>query len=150
VVIESADFEIDTESHVAWYGAGVIRSTLYPISGAASLRVETTAAYGSAVQLNVWPGYGSVRGGQNYDVSLRYRSDPAMPTVNWNITWSAASGSAVRTDVIPIPNATTDTTVRRQLVAPEGATHVRWTFTWRVDGTMRPIFHMDDLLIKAT
>lgn len=149
VVVESADFEADTENHIAWFSSSVTRSTLNPISGAASLRVATTAEFGSGVELSIWPGYGGIQAGQAYDVSLRYRTSSDMPAVNWNVLWSNANGDMLRTDVVTMPTSTANASVSRRLTAPTGATHIRWTFTWRVDGTARPIFRVDDLMINS-
>jgi hypothetical protein len=45
--------------------------------------------------------------------------------------------------------STTNASAGRRLTAPAGATHVRWTFTWSVNGTARPSFYIDDLMIKG-
>ena len=138
------DFELGP--YEAWYGASVSGVLGGANSGAGSLKLTTTDPWGSAVQIS-YPGYAVVE--DSYDFSLAYKSDTGMPSVNWNIRWRDTTGAVLRSDVVALPNNAAWTPVNGTFVAPVGATHVDWTFTWSASAA-GPAVQVDDLTVVAT
>jgi Right handed beta helix region len=143
------DFESGSVSPYApWYGAGVTHETGSAHGGTGSLLMTTTEAFGSAVQLDNYPGYTGVVAGTSYRVSLWYRESVAtMPAVTWNVRWRNESGTVLRTDAMSLSRQTAWTSAAGTYTAPAGATRVDWTFTWNASAA-GPAFEIDDLAVR--
>jgi hypothetical protein len=117
--------------------------------GTGSLLLTTTEAFGSAVQLDNYPGFTGVIAGTEYDVSLWYREAVAtMPAVTWNVRWRDESGTVLRTDVMSLARQAAWTEAGGTFTAPAGATRVDWTFTWSASA-VGPAFQIDDVAVRA-
>ncbi|GAB3414066.1 right-handed parallel beta-helix repeat-containing protein [Flindersiella endophytica] len=146
------DFESSVAPYVPWYGATVAHQTGSAHGGTGSLLMTTDVAFGSAVQLDNYPGFTGVVAGTSYAVSLWYReaesSTAAMPAVTWNVRWRDESGTVLRTDAVSLARQTGWTEAGGTYTAPAGATRVDWTFTWNA-GTTGPAFQIDDVSVRA-
>lgn len=142
------EFEQNTDSHAQT--ARVTRSTVNPLAGSASLLMETTAVGGSTVRLDNGAGYAGVQPGKVHRFLFLYREAKAtMPVVNWTVEWTKADGSVVKVDQAPDLNRNTGTaTGEARLVAPEGATNVRWVFQWN-SPTVGPAWQLDGLTVSV-
>lgn len=149
-IIFSAGFEVNTDHHIDWFSTTTTRDTGDAHTGVASLLSATSAAFGSAVQLDNFPYY-PVTAGSSYDFEVWYKESTAtMPTVSWNLSWRQSDGSTViSTDTISMPRSTTWTKVSGTFVAPALSVHIFWAFQWSASAA-GPAVRLDDLLVQDT
>jgi hypothetical protein len=134
----------DLGKDVAQYGVDVAPVRGGANGGTGSMKFTTTDPWGSGVETDNYPGYEGVTAGASYDASVWYKESAAtMPTVTWHVRWRGDDGAVVRQDDVTLVRVTDWTQAGGTLVAPDGATHVDWTYTWAAP-TAGPAFQVDE------
>ena len=128
----SVNFDSNTDNHVSWFDATVVRTTADTYSGAGALHWTAQAAF-SGVNLSNWPYYAGVTPGQalNFSVATKGLSGAHDTSVDWAISFYNESGTqqgSTTTVSLAIGSAWSVST-SNTITVPAGATRVGWDFS---------------------
>jgi hypothetical protein len=148
-VLVTRDFESGVQNHVTWFSATVTQNTTDAHGGTDSLQWAQLAA-SSGVQLDNFPYFQVITAGNDYAFTLWYKESVAtMPTATWNITFEDGSGNVIAGGphlAISMPRVTSWTMVTDTVVAPSGATGVKWELQTSSGSTSTML--IDDIAVE--
>ena len=128
----AVNFDSNTDNHVSWFDATVVRTTADTYSGAGALHWTAQAAF-SGVNLSNWPYYAGVTPGQalNFSVATKGLSGAYDTSVDWAISFYNESGTqqGSTTNVSLAIGSTWAVGTSNTITVPAGATRVGWDFS---------------------
>jgi hypothetical protein len=145
---DTAGLEGGTGRWTPWYSSGISRSTAQARSGAASLQVNITAAYGWGVTLNNWPGFAASPGMKTIGFWARLGSGGSLGA-RLTTKWRDSAGRDLRVDTIGLAQLTSSWQyVRADVEAPPGTATVYLELT-STSGVTNDVLYIDDIFVGS-